>query len=85
LEIGHHINQRLGGLSRLELFPQILGVVTKTTRRVARYDERFFENRNEYYAETWSRFLCGDKKRTLLRYLDKPIRHIRMKHPERLG
>jgi hypothetical protein len=81
-EIGHHINQRLDGLSRLELFPQISGVVTKTMRRVARFREYFYQNRDEYYAETWARYLCGGENRAF-RYLKTRLGRLRIEHPEK--
>jgi hypothetical protein len=78
-ELGHYINHRLGGLSELQLeFP-----VTENMRRVARFDEYFFQNKDEFYAETWSRFLCGERNRALFRYLKRPIDRLRMKHPQK--
>ena len=86
-EIGHYINRRLRGLSRFETdFSRIdpeFSRVTENMRRVARFDEYFFQNKNEYYAETWSRFLCGEKNRTLFRYLKRPLDRLRMKHPQK--
>jgi len=87
-ELGHYINRRLGGLSRFELstfkVAAELSRVTDNMRRVARFGEYFFQNRDEYYAETWSRFLCGEKKnRALFRYLKRPLDRLRMKHPQK--
>jgi hypothetical protein len=83
-EIGHYINRRLRGLSRFEtgIDPEF-SRVTENMRRVARFDEYFFQNKDEYYAETWSRFLCGEKNRTLFRYLNRPLDRLRMKHPQK--
>jgi hypothetical protein len=77
-ELGHYINRRLGGLDRFEV-----SRVTENMRRVARFDEYFFQNKDEYYAETWSRFLCGEKNRALFRYLNRPLGRLRMKHPQK--
>jgi len=88
-EIGHYINHRLRGLdlSRFETdFSRIdpeFSRVTENMRRVARFDEYFFQNKDEYYAETWSRFLCGQKNRALFRYLNRPLGRLRMKHPQK--
>jgi hypothetical protein len=79
-EIGHRIN-RLGGLNPFE--PAEFSRVTNNMRRVARFDEYCFQNKDEYYAETWSRFLCGEKNRALFRYLDRPFNRLRSKHPEK--
>jgi len=65
-ELGHYINCRLGGLSRFELtIVADFSRVTDNMRRVARFGEYFFKNKDEYYAETWSRFLCSEKNRAL--------------------
>jgi hypothetical protein len=82
-EIGHYINRRLGGLSRSDLIIADFSRVTNNMRRVARFDEYCFQNKGEYYAETWSRFLCGEKNRALFRYLDRPFNRLRSKHPEK--
>jgi hypothetical protein len=86
-ELGHYINRRLGGLDRFELslfkFPAEFSRVTENMRRVARFGEYFFQSKDEYYAETWSRFLCGEKNRTLFRYLNRPLGRLRMKHPQK--
>jgi hypothetical protein len=80
-EIGHYLN-KLGGLSPSELSPIAeFSRVTKNMRRVARFDEYYFQNKDEYYAETWSLFLCGQKNRTLFRYLDRSLGRLRSKHP----
>ena len=76
-ELGHYINNRLGGLTRPELFSR----VTENMRRVARFREYFFQNKDEYYAETWGRFLRGKENRGLFRYLNRPLSRLRMKHP----
>lgn len=89
-ELGHYINRRLGGLSRCEVSifkdPGLAAFsrVTDNMRRVARFDEYFFQNKDEFYAETWSRFLCGDKNRSLFRYLNRPLDRLRMKHPQKV-
>src|SRR6267378_6716267 len=77
-ELGHYINNRLEGLSRPES-----SHVTENMRRVARFDEYFLQNKDEFYAETWARFLCGKKNRTLFRYLNRPLGRLRMKHPRK--
>jgi hypothetical protein len=83
-ELGHYINRRLGGLSRFELsIVADFSRVTDNMRRVARFGEYFFKNKDEYYAETWSRFLCGEKKRSLFRYLKRPLGRLRMEHPQK--
>jgi hypothetical protein len=82
-EIGHYINRRLGGLHSSELSFAQSFPVTENMRRVARYVEYFYQNRDEYYAETWARYLCGDKNRALFDYLKKPLRRLRMEHPEK--
>jgi hypothetical protein len=75
-ELGHHINNRLEGLSDSSH-------VTESMRRVAQFDEYFFQNKDEFYAETWSRFLCGGNNRTLFRYLKRPFDRLRRKHPQK--
>jgi len=77
-ELGHYINWRLGGLSRPES-----SHVTESMRRVARFDEYFFKNKDEFYAETWSRFLCGENNRSLFRYLNQPLDRLGVKHPQK--
>lgn len=83
-ELGHYINHRLKGLSFFEfgLDPEF-SRVTQNMRQVARFDEYFFQNKDEYYAETWSRFLCGENNRSLFRYLNRPLGRLRMKHPQK--
>jgi hypothetical protein len=83
-EIGHCINHRLRGISFFEfgLDPEF-SRVTQNMRRVARFAEYFFQNKDEYYAEIWSRFLCGGNNRTLFRYLNRPLSRLRMKHPQK--
>jgi hypothetical protein len=83
-ELAHHINHRLGGLSQFDLFIADFSRVTENMRRVARFDEYYFQNKDEFYAETWARFLCGQKNRTLFRYLDRSLNRLRSKHPEKL-
>jgi hypothetical protein len=80
-EIGHYINRRLGGLSRSDLIIADFSRVTNNMRRVARFDEYFFQDKDEYYAETWTRFLRGRKNRTLFRYLDRSLGRLRSKYP----
>lgn len=83
-EIGHHIN-RLGGLSTCEYQLPSWFPVTKAMRRISRFsDDHLVENNHEFYAETWARFLCGENKRTLLRYLDRPLNRLRAAHPEKV-
>ena len=77
-ELGHFINNRLEGLSRPES-----SHVTESMRHVARFDEYFFQNKDEFYAETWARFLCCEKNRALFRYLNHPLGRLRMKHPRK--
>jgi len=87
-EIGHHINHRLGGLSPFEssFFTNSdlaqLSQVTANMRRVARFDAYFAQNKDEFYAEAWSLFLCGENRPTLFRYLSRPLRRLRVRHPE---
>jgi len=86
-EIGHHINYRLNALCRLELFlyefaPE-LSRVTPNMRRVSRYDDYFSQSKDEFYAETWSFYLCGENKPTLFRYLNRPLTRLRSWHPEK--
>jgi hypothetical protein len=52
-------------------------------RRVARFREYFFQNKDEFYAETWSRYFCGEKNSALFRYLKRPFDRLRMKHPQK--
>src|SRR5215469_4449974 len=84
-ELGHYINHTLWGLSRVEAkLPGECFPVTQNMRRVARFDEaHLLKNRDEFYAETWSRFLCGGGSRTLLRYLQRPLGRLRTRHPEK--
>jgi hypothetical protein len=82
-EICHHINHRLGVLKRSELYFKLFSPVIENMRRVARFDEYFYQNTDEYYAETWARFLCGKGSDALLRYLEKPRRHLRKDHLEK--
>jgi hypothetical protein len=50
-------NGELGGLSPLDLFVDEFSRVTNNMRRVARFDDAYcFQNKDEYYAETWTRF-----------------------------
>ena len=87
-EIGHHINHRLGGLSPFEssFFTNSdlaqLSQVTANMRRVARFDAYYAQNKDEFYAEAWSLFLCGENRPTLFRYLSRPLRRLRVRHPE---
>jgi hypothetical protein len=78
-EIGHLINHRLGGLSPFERNSSRL---TVNMRRVARFND-YFWNRDEFYAEAWSVFLCGINRPTLFRYLKRPLRRLRVRHPEK--
>jgi hypothetical protein len=80
-EIGHYINRRLGGLSRSDLIIADFSRVTNNMRWVACFDEYYFQDKDEYYAETWSHFLCGQKNRTLFRYLDRSFGRLRSKYP----
>ena len=79
-EIGHLINHRLGGLSPFE---RNSSRVTANMRRVARFDAYFLQKRDEFYAEAWSLFLCGVNRPTLFRYLSRPLRRLRVRHPEK--
>jgi hypothetical protein len=79
-EIGHYINRMLDGRLGFELLYAV-SPVTRTMRRVARFNEYFYQNKDEYYAAVWSRYLCGREKRTLLRYLEKPLRDLRTNDP----
>jgi hypothetical protein len=87
-EIGHLINHRLGGLSSFERNncegPALaqLSRVTANMRRVARFNDYLLQNRDEFYAEAWSRFLCGGNRPTLFSYLSRPLRRLRVRHPE---
>jgi hypothetical protein len=54
-----------------------------TCARVARFDEYYFQNKDEYYAETWARFLRGQKNRSLFRYLNRSFGRLRSTHPEK--
>ena len=45
-------------------------------------DAYFAQNKDEFYAEAWSLFLCGENRPTLFRYLSRPLRRLRVRHPE---
>jgi hypothetical protein len=81
-ELGHYINRRLGGISALEMYPEIWPV-PETMRKRSGFEDAFFKNRDEFFAESMCNYLCGYlKPRANLRYAERVLRRVRFKNPE---